>query len=220
MLRRILIDIERLYAKEGGSEILLGTDEKRKAAAKGCQVKEKLVEMNTIQRLTDARNCIEGKVVAVVLSVLLADDAFDGEVGEKTVASSVEADDPETPAASNEDTTGGIENDRSAVTLPSVDVPQFDAGTTLTAEADGVSVNLEASGTLPKGARLFVEAAETDQAKAAASKGLADDEELFRIYQISLVDETNTELNLSDMSYRVTMNWGMILVMGRLSVPC
>lgn len=222
MLRRILIDIERLYAKEGGSEILLGTDEKRKAAAKGCQVKEKLVEMNTIQRFTDARNCIEGKVVAVVLSVLmalsflnvsvfadvaLADDAFDGEVGEKTVASSVEADDPETPAASNEDTTGGIENDRSAVTLPSVDVPQFDAGTTLTAEADGVSVNLEASGTLPEGARLFVEAAETDQAKAAASKGLADDEELFRIYQISLVDETNTELNLSDMSYRVTMNW-------------
>lgn len=66
---------------------------------KAAGVKEKLVEMNTIQRLADARNCLEGKIVAVALSLLmalsflnvsvfadaaLAVEGFDGEVGEKT----------------------------------------------------------------------------------------------------------------------------------------
>ena len=37
---------------------------------KAAGVKEKLVEMNTIQRLADARNCLEGKIVAVALSLL------------------------------------------------------------------------------------------------------------------------------------------------------
>lgn len=30
------------------------------------------MEMNTIQRLADARNCLEGKIVAVALSLLMA----------------------------------------------------------------------------------------------------------------------------------------------------
>lgn len=57
------------------------------------------MEMNTIQRFADARNCLEGKIVAVALSLLmalsflnvsvfadaaLAVEGFDGEVGEKT----------------------------------------------------------------------------------------------------------------------------------------
>ena len=68
---------------------------------KAARVKEKLVEMNTIQRLADARNCLEGKIVAVALSLLmalsflnvsvfadaaLAVEGFDGEVGEKMMA--------------------------------------------------------------------------------------------------------------------------------------
>ena len=66
--------------------------------------------MNTIQRLADARNCLEGKIVAVALSLLmalsflnvsvfadaaLAVEGFDGEVGEKTTEPTPPENDPE-----------------------------------------------------------------------------------------------------------------------------
>ena len=77
---------------------------------KAAGVKEKLVEMNTIQRFADARNCLEGKIVAVALSLLmalsflnvsvfadaaLAVEGFDGEVGEKTTEPTPPENDPE-----------------------------------------------------------------------------------------------------------------------------
>lgn len=179
------------------------------------------MEMNTIQRLTDARNCIEGKVVAVVLSALmalsflnasvfvdvaLADDSFDNNVEEKTIESSVENDAAKQPAAESSGAGAGVESGGSTV-IPSIDASQSDAGTTLTATADGVDVELEANSVLPEGAQLLVEVAETDQAKAAANSGLAAGDELFRIYQISLIDESGAELNPLGVSYRITMNW-------------
>lgn len=179
------------------------------------------MEMNTIQRLADARNCLEGKIVAVVLSLLmalsflnvsvfvdvaLADDSFDNDVEEKAMGQSVEDDVTKQPAAESAGAATDVENG-SSTAAPSIDTPQTDAETTLTATADGVDVELEASSVLPEGARLLVEVAETDQAKAAASNGLAVGEALFRIYQISLVDEAGAELNPLGITYRVTVNW-------------
>lgn len=179
------------------------------------------MEMNTIQRLTDARHCIEGKIVAVVLSVLmalsflnvsvfvdvaLADDSFDNDIKEKTMEQTAEDDVTRQPAAESAGVAADVESG-SSTAAPSIDTPQTDAGTTLTTTADGVDVELEASSVLPEGARLLVGVAETDQAKAAASNGLAVGEVLFRIYQISLVDEAGTELNPLGVTYRVTVNW-------------
>ena len=68
------------------------------------------MENDTIQRLADARNCLEGKIVAVALSLLmallflnvsvfadaaLAVEGFDGEVGEKTTEQMPLENDPE-----------------------------------------------------------------------------------------------------------------------------
>lgn len=195
-------------------------------------VKEKLVEMNKIQRFADARNCIEGKIVAVILSVLmalsflnvsvfadaaLAAENFDGEVGEKTEGQPTEPDSAATGEASAPEVVSGPtapqagdERDSDAPsTLPGQDVK------ILTAAIDGVEVELESESALPEGAQLMVELAETDEAKAAAQKGLgeAEAETLFHIYQISLVDEDGAELNLagangaSEANFRVTMTW-------------
>ena len=98
---------------------------------KAAGVKEKLVEMNTIQRLADARNCLEGKIVAVALSLLmalsflnvsvfadaaLAVEGFDGEVGEKTTEPTPPENDPEKTSESVSTPT----NDGASETAPSI----------------------------------------------------------------------------------------------------
>lgn len=199
------------------------------------------MEMNTIQRLTDARNCIEGKIVATVLALLMAlsflnvsvfadaayaDGNFDVEVGEK--AEMPRADRPAASAAGDTGATGaapsanekvGDENpgelsgtqDGASSALPPMAGSQFEDGATLTARAEGVTVELAAFGSLPEGTRLLVEIAETDEAKTAALGSLGENEALFHIYQIALVDEEGAELNLAGARYRLTMTWdGMI----------
>lgn len=194
---------------------------------KAAGVKEKLVEMNTIQRLADARNCLEGKIVAVALSLLmalsflnvsvfadaaLAVEGFDGEVGEKTTEPTPPENDPEktsesvsTPTNDGASETPGQKDDGSLDSSTS-DGLQNDA-TALTVDTDDVTVKLTAAGALPKGARLTVDVAENDEGKTAMEKALEEGYGLYRIYRLGLVDESGDPLTLSGIDYRVTVTW-------------
>ena len=172
------------------------------------------MEMNTIQRLADARNCLEGKIVAIVLSLLmalsflnvsvfadsaLAVEGFDGEVGEKTSES------VSTPTNDGASETPGQKDDGS-LDSPTSDGLQNDA-TALTVDTDDVTVKLTAAGALPEGARLTVDVAENDEGKTAMEKALEEGYGLYRIYRLGLVDESGDPLTLSGIDYRVTVTW-------------
>lgn len=194
---------------------------------KAARVKEKLVEMNTIQRLADARNCLEGKIVAVALSLLmalsflnvsvfadaaLAVEGFDGEVGEKTTEPTPPENDPEktsesvsTPTNDGASETPGQKDD-GFLYSPTSDGLQNDA-TALTVDTDDVTVKLTAAGALPEGARLTVDVAENDEGKTAMEKALEEGYGLYRIYRLGLVDESGDPLTLSGIDYRVTVTW-------------
>lgn len=194
---------------------------------KAARVKEKLVEMNTIQRLADARNCLEGKIVAVALSLLmalsflnvsvfadaaLAVEGFDGEVGEKTTEPTPPENDPEktsesvsTPTNDGASETPGQKDDGSLDSSTS-DGLQNDA-TALTVDTDDVTVKLTAAGALPEGARLTVDVAENDEGKTAMEKALEKGYGLYRLYRFGLVDESGDPLTLSGIDYRVTVTW-------------
>lgn len=194
---------------------------------KAARVKEKLVEMNTIQRLADARNCLEGKIVAVALSLLmalsflnvsvfadaaLAVEGFDGEVGEKTTEPTPPENDPEktsesvsTPTNDGASETPGQKDD-GFLDSPTSDGLQNDA-TALTVDTDDVTVKLTAAGALPEGARLTVDVAENDEGKTAMEKALEEGYGLYRIYRLGLVDESGDPLTLSGIDYRVTVTW-------------
>ena len=194
---------------------------------KAARVKEKLVEMNTIQRLADARNCLEGKIVAVALSLLmalsflnvsvfadaaLAVEGFDGEVGEKTTEPTPPENDPEktsesvsTPTNDGASETPGQKDDGSLDSSTS-DGLQNDAAA-LTVDTDDVTVKLTAAGALPGGARLTVDVAENDEGKTAMEKALEEGYGLYRIYRLGLVDESGDPLTLSGIDYRVTVMW-------------
>lgn len=194
---------------------------------KAARVKEKLVEMNTIQRLADARNCLEGKIVAVALSLLmalsflnvsvfadaaLAVEGFDGEVGEKTTEPTPPEDDPEktsesvsTPTNDDASETPG-QKDNGPLDSPTSDGLQNDAAA-LTVDTDDVTVKLTAAGALPEGARLTVDVAENDEGKTAMEKALEEGYGLYRIYRLGLVDESGDPLTLSGIDYRVTVTW-------------
>lgn len=194
---------------------------------KAAGVKEKLVEMNTIQRLADARNCLEGKIVAVALSLLmalsflnvsvfadaaLAVEGFDGEVGEKTTEPTPPENDPEktsesvsTPTNDGASETPGQKDDGS-LDSPTSDGLQNDAAA-LTVDTDDVTVKLTAAGALPEGARLTVDVAENDEGKTAMEKALEEGYGLYRIYRLGLVDESGNPLTLSGIDYRVTVTW-------------
>lgn len=194
---------------------------------KAAGVKEKLVEMNTIQRLADARNCLEGKIVAVALSLLmalsflnvsvfadaaLAVEGFDGEVGEKTTEPTPPENDPEktsesvsTPTNDGASETPGQKDDGS-LDSPTSDGLQNDA-TALTVDTDDVTVKLTTAGALPEGARLTVDVAENDEGKTAMEKALEEGYGLYRIYRLGLVDESGDPLTLSGIDYRVTVTW-------------
>ena len=188
------------------------------------------MEMNTIQRLADARNCLEGKIVAVVLSVLmalsflnvsvfadtaLATEGFDGEVGEKAVEPMDAPTAPEgapTPANGDAGETPGNETpdpdkkDEGVVTPSVPDGLQKDAAT-LTVDTDGMTVELTAAATLPEGAQLTVDVAGSEESKAAMETALDDGQRLLGIYRFGLVDASGDPLTLSGMSYRVTVTW-------------
>ena len=194
---------------------------------KAARVKEKLVEMNTIQRLADARNCLEGKIVAVALSLLmalsflnvsvfadaaLAVEGFDGEVGEKTREPTPPENDPEktsesvsTPTNDGASETPGQKDDGSLDSSTS-DGLQNDAAA-LIVDTDDVTVKLTAAGALPEGARLTVDVAENDEGKTAMEKALEEGYGLYRIYRLGLVDESGDPLTLSGIDYRVTVTW-------------
>ena len=194
---------------------------------KAAGVKEKLVEMNTIQRLADARNCLEGKIVAVALSLLmalsflnvsvfadaaLAVEGFDGEVGEKTTEQMPLENDPEktsesvsTPTNDGASETPGQKDDGSLDSSTS-DGLQNDAAA-LIVDTDDVTVKLTAAGALPEGARLTVDVAENDEGKTAMEKALEEGYGLYRIYRLGLVDESGDPLTLSGIDYRVTVTW-------------
>lgn len=194
---------------------------------KAAGVKEKLVEMNTIQRLADARNCLEGKIVAVALSLLmalsflnvsvfadaaLAVEGFDGEVGEKTTEPTPPENDPEktsesvsTPTNDGASETPGQKDDGSLDSSTSDGLQNYAAA--LTVDTDDVTVKLTAAGALPEGARLTVDVAENDEGKTAMEKALEEGYGLYRIYRLGLVDEAGDPLTLSDMGYRVTVTW-------------
>ena len=194
---------------------------------KAAGVKEKLVEMNTIQRLADARNCLEGKIVAVALSLLmalsflnvsvfadaaLAVEGFDGEVGEKTTEPTPPENDPEktsesvsTPTNDGASETPGQKDD-GPLDSPTSDGLQNDAAA-LTVDTDDVTVKLTAAGALPEGARLTVDVAENDEGKTAMEKALEEGYGLYRIYRLGLVDESGDPLTLSGIDYRVTVTW-------------
>lgn len=194
---------------------------------KAARVKEKLVEMNTIQRLADARNCLEGKIVAVALSLLmalsflnvsvfvdaaLAVEGFDGEVGEKTTEPTPPENDPEktsqsvsTPTNDGASETPGQKDD-GPLDSPTSDGLQNDAAA-LTVDTDDVTVKLTAAGALPEGARLTVDVAENDEGKTAMEKALEEGYGLYRIYRLGLVDESGDPLTLSGIDYRVTVTW-------------
>lgn len=194
---------------------------------KAARVKEKLVEMNTIQRLADARNCLEGKIVAVALSLLmalsflnvsvfadaaLAVEGFDGEVGEKTTEPTPPENAPEktsesvsTPTNDGAGETPGQKDDGS-LDSPTSDGLQNDAAV-LTVDTDDVTVKLTAAGALPEGARLTVDVAENDEGKTAMEKALEEGYGLYRIYRLGLVDESGDPLTLSGIDYRVTVTW-------------
>ena len=194
---------------------------------KAARVKEKLVEMNTIQRLADARNCLEGKIVAVALSLLmalsflnvsvfadaaLAVEGFDGEVGEKTTEPTPPENDPEktsesvsTPTNDGASETPGQKDDGSLDSSTSDGLQNYAAA--LTVDTDDVTVKLTTAGALPEGARLTVDVAENDEGKTAMEKALEERYGLYRIYRLGLVDEAGDPLTLSDMGYRVTVTW-------------
>ena len=194
---------------------------------KAARVKEKLVEMNTIQRFADARNCLEGKIVAVALSLLmalsflnvsvfadaaLAVEGFDGEVGEKMTEPTPPENDPEktsesvsTPTNDGASETPGRKDD-GPLDSPTSDGLQNDAAV-LTVDTDDVTVKLTAAGALPEGARLTVDVAVNDEGKTAMEKALEEGYGLYRIYRLGLVDEAGDPLTLSDMGYRVTVTW-------------
>lgn len=194
---------------------------------KAARVKEKLVEMNTIQRLADARNCLEGKIVAVALSLLmalsflnvsvfadaaLAVEGFDGEVGEKTTEQMPLENDPEktsesvsTPTNDGASETPGQKDDGSLDSSTS-DGLQNDAAA-LIVDTDDVTVKLTAAGALLEGARLTVDVAENDEGKTAMEKALEEGYGLYRIYRLGLVDESGDPLTLSGIDYRVTVTW-------------
>lgn len=194
---------------------------------KAARVKEKLVEMNTIQRLADTRNCLEGKIVAVALSLLmalsflnvsvfadaaLAVEGFDGEVGEKTTEPTPPENDPEktsesvsTPTNDGASETPGQKDD-GPLDSPTSDGLQNDAAA-LTVDTDDVTVKLTAAGALPEGARLTVDVAENDEGKTAMEKALEEGYGLYRIYRLGLVDESGDPLTLSGIDYRVTVTW-------------
>lgn len=194
---------------------------------KAAGVKEKLVEMNTIQRLADARNCLEGKIVAVALSLLmalsflnvsvfadaaLAVEGFDGEVGEKTTEPTPPENDPEktsesvsTPTNDGAGETPGQKDDGS-LDSPTSDGLQNDAAV-LTVDTDDVTVKLTAAGALPEGVRLTVDVAENDEGKTAMEKALEEGYGLYRIYRLGLVDESGDPLTLSGIDYCVTVTW-------------
>lgn len=185
------------------------------------------MEMNTIQRLADARNCLEGKIVAVALSLLmalsflnvsvfadaaLAVEGFDGEVGEKTTEPTPPENDPEKtsesvsmPTNDGASETPGRKDDGSLDSSTS-DGLQNDA-TALTVDTDDVTVKLTAAGALPEEARLTVDVAENDEGKTAMEKALEEGYGLYRIYRFGLVDESGDPLTLSGIDYRVTVMW-------------
>lgn len=194
---------------------------------KAAGVKEKLVEMNTIQRLADARNCLEGKIVAVALSLLmalsflnvsvfadaaLAVEGFDGEVGEKTT----EPTPPENDLEKTSESVSTPTNDGASETPGQKDDGPLDSSTSdglqnyvaaLTVDTDDVTVKLTAAGALPEGARLTVDVAENDEGKTAMEKALEEGYGLYRIYRFGLVDESGDPLTLSGIDYRVTVTW-------------
>ena len=194
---------------------------------KAAGVKEKLVEMNTIQRLADARNCLEGKIVAVALSLLmalsflnvsvfadaaLAVEGFDGEVGEKTTEPTPPENDPEktsesvsTPTNDGASETPGQKDDGSLDSSTSDGLQNYAAA--LTVDTDDVTVKLTTAGALPEGARLTVDVAENDEGKTAMEKALEEGYGLYRIYRLGLVDESGDPLTLSGIDYRVTVTW-------------
>ena len=194
---------------------------------KAAGVKEKLVEMNTIQRLADARNCLEGKIVAVALSLLmalsflnvsvfadaaLAVEGFDGEVGEKTTEPTPPENDPEktsesvsTPTNDGASETPGQKDDGSLDSSTSDGLQNYAAS--LTVDTDDVTVKLTTAGALPEGARLTVDVAENDEGKTAMEKALEEGYGLYRIYRLGLVDESGDPLTLSGIDYRVTVTW-------------
>ena len=194
---------------------------------KAARVNEKLVEMNTIQRLADARNCLEGKIVAVALSLLmalsflnvsvfadaaLAVEGFDGEVGEKTTEPTPPENDPEktsesvsTPTNDGASETPGQKDDGSLDSSTSDGLQNYAAA--LTVDTDDVTVKLTAAGALPEGARLTVDVAENDEGKTAMEKALEEGYGLYRIYRLGLVDESGDPLTLSGIDYRVTVTW-------------
>lgn len=183
--------------------------------------------MNTIQRLADVRNCLEGKIVAVALSLLmalsflnvsvfadaaLAVEGFDGEVGEKTTEPTPPENDPEktsesvsTPTNDGASETPGQKDDGSLDSSTS-DGLQNDAAA-LTVDTDDVTVKLTAASALPEGARLTVDVAENDEDKTAMEKALEEGYGLYRIYRLGLVDESGDPLTLSGIDYRVTVTW-------------
>ena len=190
---------------------------------KAARVKEKLVEMNTIQRLADARNCLEGKIVAVALSLLmalsflnvsvfadaaLAVEGFDGEVGEKTTEPTPPENDPEktsesvsTPTNDGASETPGQKDDGSLDSSTSDGLQNYAAA--LTVDTDDVTVKLTTAGALPEGARLTVDVAENDEGKTAMEKALEERYGLYRIYRLGLVDESGDPLTLSGIAYRI-----------------
>lgn len=194
---------------------------------KAAGVKEKLVEMNTIQRFADARNCLEGKIVAVALSLLmalsflnvsvfadaaLAVEGFDGEVGEKMTEPTPPENAPEKASESVSTPTNDgasetpAQKDDGPLDSPTSDGLQNNAAV-LTVGTDDVTVELTAAGALPEGARLTVDVAVNDEGKTAMEKALEEGYGLYRIYRLGLVDEAGDPLTLSDMGYRVTVTW-------------
>ena len=194
---------------------------------KAAGVKEKLVEMNTIQRFADARNCLEGKIVAVALSLLMAPsflnvsvfadaalavEGFDGEVGEKMTEPTPPENAPEKASESVSTPTNDgasetpAQKDDGPLDSPTSDGLQNNAAV-LTVGTDDVTVELTAAGALPEGARLTVDVAVNDEGKTAMEKALEEGYGLYRIYRLGLVDEAGDPLTLSDMGYRVTVTW-------------
>lgn len=185
------------------------------------------MEMNTIQRFADARNCLEGKIVAVALSLLmalsflnvsvfadaaLAVEGFDGEVGEKTTEPTPPENAPEKASESVSTPTNDgasetpAQKDDGPLDSPTSDGLQNNAAV-LTVDTDDVTVELTAAGALPEGARLTVDVAVNDEGKTAMEKALEEGYGLYRIYRLGLVDEAGDPLTLSDMGYRVTVTW-------------
>ena len=194
---------------------------------KAVGVKEKLVEMNTIQRFADARNCLEGKIVAVALSLFmalsflnvsvfadaaLAVEGFDGEVGEKTTEPTPPENAPEKASESVSTPTNDgasetpAQKDDGPLDSPTSDGLQNNAAV-LTVDTDDVTVELTAAGALPEGARLTVDVAVNDEGKTAMEKALEEGYGLYRIYRLGLVDEAGDPLTLSGIDYRVTVTW-------------